>query len=145
MKMDERMREERKKKRRRERERERRKGPATRQSPVTPDEDKTGAWRDGPKAQWGGLSNASFTSYEVLLVRTTSPLLVHILLYGVLQQLDTDTTENSIHFQIRTRLTGITTNFGNDGQASEGCLLLFVSSFFCWSLEYIYPSMFSDY
>ena len=93
------------------------------------------------KGAVGGLSNASFTStkyYYYSLPSTSSYT-------AILQQLDTDTTENSIHFQIQTRLTGITTNFGNDGQASEGCLLLFVSSFFCWSLEYIYPSMFSDY
>lgn len=63
------------KKRKREREREEEKG---RESPVTPDEDKTGAWRDGPKAQWG-CRYASFyiittcTPYEVVYSSTDSP------------------------------------------------------------------------
>lgn len=57
----------REKKERREEEREREgeeeKG---RESPVTPDEDKTGAWRDGPKAQWG----CPYASFLTLLLDT---------------------------------------------------------------------------
>lgn len=52
------------KKKRREREREEEKG---RESPVTPDEDKTGAWRDGPKAQWG-CRDASFLTLLLVLL-----------------------------------------------------------------------------